>query len=365
MSNRFNKEGAFAMSKPKLTEQDFVNAAQELNCDVAAIKAVCEVEAPKGGFLEDGRPTILFERHKFHKFTGGRFSAEHPDISSAKAGGYGPAGAHQWRRFSRAFALDAKAAMKSCSWGKFQIMGFNFVSAGFKSLDAFVDAMKVSEGEQLKAFVNIIKSFTLEDELRNHDWRRFAAGYNGANYKINKYDTKLAAAHKKYSREAGTQLAVGASVIDDVELDTEVGAEVEHIDEQTEAVVAAPATAQPVEQKPPIDPTAVVEVKKTETTNASQSLSGGIKTHIAAVIGFVTTSGAGVAAFLAKSPSALIYGFFGAATIILVAYVFSRTYMRNQDEQRKLRRDELAHELTLAQLKTASDPYAYTVKVTK
>ncbi|WP_373427998.1 N-acetylmuramidase domain-containing protein, partial [Chryseobacterium sp. WLY505] len=47
-----------------LTEQDYINAAKELGCEVSAIKAVSEVEAPKGGFQADGTPTILFERHK-------------------------------------------------------------------------------------------------------------------------------------------------------------------------------------------------------------------------------------------------------------------------------------------------------------
>lgn len=362
------------MSKPKLTEQDFVNAAQELNCDVPAIKAVCEVEAPKGGFLPDDRPTILFERHKFHKFTGGRFSAEHPDISSAKAGGYGPAGAHQWRRFSRAFALDPKAAMKSCSWGKFQIMGFNFAAAGFKTLDAFIDAMKVSEGEQLKAFVNIIKSFSLEDELRAHQWSKFASGYNGANYKINKYDVKLAAAHKKHSRDAGvTHLAVGSSVIDDVELDDDITTDsnaapephVAHDDDDTQAAATSTTSEPVVAAKPPIDPTAIVEVKKTEAPPQDNGLLSGIRTHYAAVAGFVTTGLGGAISFVSSKPAALIYGFFGAAVVIVVIYIWSRTYMRNKENDRQLERERMAHELTLAQIKTASDQHAYTVAVTK
>ena len=33
------------MSKPKLTEADFQRAAKRLRCDIAAIKAVAEVEA--------------------------------------------------------------------------------------------------------------------------------------------------------------------------------------------------------------------------------------------------------------------------------------------------------------------------------
>ncbi len=184
--------------KETLTEADFQAAAKELGCEVAAIKAVSEVEAPRGGFLSDGRVRILFERHKFHEFTGGRFSAGHPDISNRKPGGYGAEGAHQYVRFSKAFRLDPQAAMKSASWGKFQIMGFNHLAAGFSTVDAFVDAMKVSEGEQLKAFVSVIKAWGLAGALRRLDWAGFAGPYNGPQYKKNRYDTKMAAAHRKF-----------------------------------------------------------------------------------------------------------------------------------------------------------------------
>lgn len=355
-------------TKPILTEEDFERAAKELNCDVAAIKAVCEVEAPKGGFLDDGRPTILFERHKFHKFTGGRFSAQHPDISSSKPGGYGAAGAHQWRRFSQAFALDPKAAMKSCSWGKFQIMGFNFKSAGFDTIDAFVDAMKVSEGEQLLAFVNIIKSFALADELKGHQWLRFAAAYNGPNYRINHYDTKLAAAHKKHSRAAGVPV-VGASVIDDVEvIEDETTAAVEMDDLEPEenatvAVVDQPPASPQVAPKVPIDPDAVVEVKQAEPIESP--VLKGIKTHYAAISGFVTMVLGGAVSFLRGLPAPLMYGFFGFAALIVCTYIVTRTITRNHENQRQLRREEMAHELTMLQMKTASDPDAYTVKVTQ
>ena len=187
--------------KEKLTEAGFQAAAAELGCEVAAIKAVCEVEAPKGGFLDDDRVRILFERHKFHKFTAGLYDDTHPDISNPKPGGYGEEGAHQYARFSQAFRLDPRSAMKSASWGKFQIMGFNFAEAGFDSVNAFVDAMKLSEDEQLQAFVQLVKSFSLADELRSHDWAGFARVYNGEKYRINHYDTKLAAAYEKYVRQ--------------------------------------------------------------------------------------------------------------------------------------------------------------------
>ncbi len=184
-----------------LTEDDFKQAAELLKCEVAAIKAVAEVESRGAGFMADGRPTILFERHKFHAFTKGAFSATHPDISRKSAGGYGAGGAHQWDRFNIAAALNNTAAIKSCSWGKFQLMGFNFAICGFATLEDFHAAMLKSEGEQLKAFCHFITASNLDGALRNRNWAAFARGYNGKNYKINKYDTKLAAAYRKHSKQ--------------------------------------------------------------------------------------------------------------------------------------------------------------------
>ena len=189
-----------------LTKHDYETAAASLNASVPAIMAVADVESAGAGFLDDGRVRLLFERHKFRKFTGGRFDQTHPQLSNEKPGGYahdGPdegrdSGAEEYARFSEAFRLDAVAAMKACSWGKFQIMGYNHLAAGFATVGEFVDAMKVSEGEQLKAFVSVVKAWGLADELRNRQWARFAAAYNGPAYRRNAYDTKMAAAYRKF-----------------------------------------------------------------------------------------------------------------------------------------------------------------------
>lgn len=180
-----------------LTEQDYINAAKELGCEVAAIKAVSEVEAPKGGFQTDGRPTILFERHKFHEFTSGKYSASNPDISNPRPGGYMK---DENARLAKAANLNRTAALKSTSWGKFQIMGFNHSLVGFPVLQDFINAMYKSEGEQLKAFVKFIKANKLDDELRDKRWADFARVYNGRNYHINEYDKKMEAAYKKFSK---------------------------------------------------------------------------------------------------------------------------------------------------------------------
>lgn len=193
------------MPKPKITETDLCRAAKRLRTSTAEVETVAEVESAGNAYYSDGFPVILFERHKFHKFTKGKFAKDHPRISNSTGGGYSPPKGtpnEVWQRskFAEAFALDPDAAMKSCSWGKFQLMGFNYEICGFDSVGAFVDAMKESEGRQLDAFVEFVIHSGLGDELRGHDWKGFARGYNGANYRQNQYDTKLETAYKKFSK---------------------------------------------------------------------------------------------------------------------------------------------------------------------
>lgn len=189
-----------AMSKPKLTNEDYCRASKRLRCDVAAVKAVASVESASNGFYDDGFPVILFERHLFKKHTGGRFTAKYPAISGP-AGNYGAAGQHQRNKFNLAFSLDSEAAMKACSWGKFQILGENHHVCGYSTVGAFVDAMKAGEPQQLDAFVSFVIGNHLAEHLRNRDWKAFARGYNGAGYRKNAYDTKLATAYARFSKE--------------------------------------------------------------------------------------------------------------------------------------------------------------------
>lgn len=183
--------------KPKLTIKDYQKAAKELNCEVAAIRAVAEVESLKGGFLPDGRPKILFERHVFHQRTNGIYSQKYPSISNRTAGGYGRAGENQHDRLGIAAKLNRTAALESASWGMFQIMGYHWKSLGYNTLQEFINAMYRSESEQLDAFVRFIKVNKLDAFLRQKKWAEFARRYNGPAYAKNKYDIKMANAYNK------------------------------------------------------------------------------------------------------------------------------------------------------------------------
>lgn len=176
-----------------MLENDLQEAAALLDCEIAAIKAVCKVESGRGGFLPDGRPTVLFEGHIFSGLTNGAFDKTHPTISYPRwtKAYYSKNGDGEWARLSQAISLSAKAALQSTSWGAFQLMGFNHVKCGFEDVGTFVEAMRESERAQLKAFVKFIKSTGLDAPLRDKNWAEFGRRYNGPGYSKNFYDQKL------------------------------------------------------------------------------------------------------------------------------------------------------------------------------
>lgn len=193
------------MSKPVLTEQDFIQTAAELDVEVAAIKAVSEVESRGAGFYPDGRPTILFERHVFSRLTSGQWDKSYPHLSNPVAGGYvSPKvdlyGEH--KRFEEASRLHRDAAIQATSWGKFQLLGEGYLSyCRYPTLQAFLDDMYKSEQGQLNGFKNFIRTKRhVLPAMKAKDWDTFAFYYNGKNYRKNEYQIKLAAAYKRYNK---------------------------------------------------------------------------------------------------------------------------------------------------------------------
>lgn len=185
-----------------LTEQDFKNAANLLSIEIAVIKAVSEVESKGNGFFADGRPKILFESHIFGSLTKYKYNDTHPNISSKKWDRkLYKGGIKEYDRLNEAMTLDKETALKSTSWGKFQIMGFNYKACGWPDIYTFVDDMYKNENEHLKAFIGFIKANNLVKYLKTKDWTKFAKAYNGPAYTQNKYDIKLKEAYEKYSKQ--------------------------------------------------------------------------------------------------------------------------------------------------------------------
>ncbi|GAB2190815.1 hypothetical protein MAH1_24230 [Sessilibacter sp. MAH1] len=186
--------------KLDIDEEAYRKAANLIGCEVAAIKAVADVEASGSGFFSSKQPKILFEAHIFSRQTKRIYDKSHPHISSKRWNRALYAGDEkEYPRLKEAMNLDRNAAIKSASWGKFQIMGFNYKNAGSNNLELFLTDMFESESKQLNAFVAFLKSQKLDVPLKNLEWAKFARGYNGEQYQKNKYDEKLNKAYLKYS----------------------------------------------------------------------------------------------------------------------------------------------------------------------
>ncbi len=192
----------------KLTEEQIQSQARALGIEAAALKAVIEVECKGSGFNSDNTPVILFERHVMRQrlIANGQLKVvdqmmiKRPDLCSKTAGGYGLYSA-QHGRLNAAAQYHRASALESASWGIGQVMGYHWQSLGYKSLQAFVNAMYKDEASQLDAMCRYIKVNGLINALKNKDWKAFARGYNGVAYAKNSYDIKLANAYKKWLAE--------------------------------------------------------------------------------------------------------------------------------------------------------------------
>ncbi|RWB98847.1 MAG: N-acetylmuramidase family protein [Mesorhizobium sp.] len=185
----------------RLDDLDLPKLGAGIDVGEDELHAFLDVETTGHGFDAQGRPIILFEPHVFFRNLSGAKRAQALAAGLAyQRWGQSPYPKDSYPRLKAACAIDETAALKSASWGLGQVLGENYAAAGFLTVQAMVEAMKADEELQLLAAVNFIKANKLDDNLRAHDWAGFAKGYNGAGYRKNAYDTRLANAYRKWSR---------------------------------------------------------------------------------------------------------------------------------------------------------------------
>jgi hypothetical protein len=183
-----------------LTTQDVAQVATRLDVEPAKVWAVYDVESTGEPFI-DGRPSILFEPHRFSKSTGHRYDKTHPRLSSRAWDRtlYPRGQAARYQQLVDAVALDVDAGFMSASYGGFQILGENFAICGAHDAWSFAWRQAQTEGDQLDAFAMFVEGRGLKGALRRGDWAGFAKGYNGTAYRANRYDERLAAAYARRS----------------------------------------------------------------------------------------------------------------------------------------------------------------------
>jgi len=169
--------------------------ARQLGVTPRQLAAVASVESAGGGYDKSGRPKMLFERHKFHHSTAGRYSPS--PFSNPQPGGYDE---DSWAKLLGAIATGAvDAAFMAASWGKFQVLDEYWQTFGYVSPFALAISTVASEVAHYQLLVDYIEFARLQGTLAklsaNPDaCRAFAKAYNGAGYETFAYHTKLAAA---------------------------------------------------------------------------------------------------------------------------------------------------------------------------
>lgn len=193
----------------RLTDDDYRKVADELGIEVAAMKAVVDIEAGAGhrGFAAPGQPLINFDLTMFRRFAAKRginlskYAKSHAVVfRRPDARRYGSQQAAQHERLKQARTIDNRAAIEGTFWGMFQIGGFNWAKCGASSIDDFVRRMSTSEHEQLELFARFLVSCDLVKHLKNHNWAAFARSYNGPSYASRGYHKKLARAYAKHKK---------------------------------------------------------------------------------------------------------------------------------------------------------------------
>lgn len=227
-----------------ISAEDWSRVSGDLDCEPEVLKAIAKVESGgRSAFwrLNEGLgghvPAILYERHYFSRLTEGAHDEEHPDIAwptgyrTRKRLGKKDKRMHDGKvdgddiyasyaasylRLIQAYRLDPDAALQSCSWGKFQIMGANYALTGERSLESFVMKMCTSEKAQIELLAGFIqnkpsawkdpknkklgKEISLWDAVKTKNWREIAFNYNGPAYEAYAYHTELEHAYERYKK---------------------------------------------------------------------------------------------------------------------------------------------------------------------
>lgn len=188
----------------KVTIDAIKKVAEQYGYETEALLAITDVESAGVPFWNvngEAKPAIRFEGHYFYDRLQGAFldQAIKEGLASPKAGAVKNPSKYEDRYtlLARAVKLDKNAAYESVSWGLGQVMGANWKSLGYASVDALVSSAQTLTG-QIELMVRFIEANDLKKYVDSHNWAAFARGYNGKSYKKNAYDTKMAEAYAKY-----------------------------------------------------------------------------------------------------------------------------------------------------------------------
>ena len=173
-----------------INDNDYATTAKDLGVEKEVLMAIASQESKHASFKAVKQATILFERHKMYrllikkgntKASVDALSKKYPSIVNEDSGGYNDMTSYEKLKIAK--SIDYSCAVQSCSWGKFQVMGFNYANL-YSSPRELEKAMNMCELQQFKYFVSYLKNTSgMVDALKNKNWERIAILYNGPNWK--------------------------------------------------------------------------------------------------------------------------------------------------------------------------------------
>ncbi len=177
---------------------DCIEVAKELNVEPEAILAVARVETT--GDIN----AFLFEPHVFSRLTNHKYDKSHPKLSypTWDRDKYPKSAMERQRQFDLACDLEPLKAYKAASWGLFQIMGYHYKELLYTSALSMSTDLKSGIEANVKAFGRMIKYMKLIEVLQDKNWEKFARTYNGSGFRLNHYDTKIAAEYNSIVSQA-------------------------------------------------------------------------------------------------------------------------------------------------------------------
>lgn len=173
-----------------INDNDYEIAAKELGIEKEVLMAIASQESKHASFKAVKQATILFERHKMYrllikkgntKASVDALSKRYPSIVNEDSGGHNDMTSYD--KLKTAKSIDYDCAVQSCSWGKFQVMGFHYANL-YSSPRELEKAMNMCELQQFKYFVLYLKKTNgMVNALKSKNWEEIATLYNGPKWK--------------------------------------------------------------------------------------------------------------------------------------------------------------------------------------
>lgn len=193
------------------TQKKIIKAAKQENIDPAWVMAVAHIESAGKAFAHvNGKllPLIRWEGHYFDRLLreNKRAQARAAGLASPRAQAVKNPRTQtaRYALLERAMKIDEAAAIQSCSWGVFQVMGAHWKFLNFRSPQHLKETATRGIEGQVDLGIRFIKKNKLDRFIKSRDFVAFSRAYNGPAFRKNNYHTKLERWYNYYGGN-GTQ----------------------------------------------------------------------------------------------------------------------------------------------------------------